>query len=161
MKLSLIAAMNQARVIGYQGKMPWHLPADLQHFKRLTMGKPMVMGRETFVSLGNPLPGRPHYVLSRHRKDIPGAQVFADLASALAAAQVPECCIIGGGQVFTQALPLATHLYLTFIDVDCPGDVFFPEWDRSQWLQTDEEQHHKDSKNPYDYRFTTWVRRTT
>ncbi len=140
MKISLIAAMTDKHVIGYQGRLPWHLPEDLAFFKSKTMGHPMLMGNITFKSLPGLLPGRTHLVLSR--KAPPSSAntpanapvyYFSDTSTALhaAAALDTEVFIIGGAQIYAQFLPMATCLYLTTIHAECPGDTFFPDWDRT------------------------------
>ena len=127
MIISLIAAMSPERVIGREGKLPWHSPTDLAHFKSTTMGHPVVMGRKTFDSIGQPLPGRKTIVLSRTLDELQGCVVVHSLQEALAAAEGDEeLFIIGGEEVFRQALPLCQRIYLTTVHGNFPGDVHFP-----------------------------------
>jgi len=164
--LALIAALAANRVIGLDNRMPWHLPADLKHFKALTLGKPIIMGRKTWDSLGRPLPGRLNLVVSRQAGlQLEGAEVFADLATALARADqwageqgVDELMLIGGGQLYAQALPLAERLYLTRIDAEPAGDAFFPAFDEERWQRTERQAHPAQDATP-GYAFETWLRR--
>jgi len=138
--LALIAALGENRVIGSQGRLPWHLPQDLAHFKALTMGKPIIMGRKTWDSIGKPLPGRLNLVISRTDLSTGGTEVFTSLEAALSRADnwaqqqnVNEIMVIGGGELYRQALPLATRLYLTRVTLNPEGDAFFPELPKAQW----------------------------
>ncbi|BCL75320.1 dihydrofolate reductase [Jeongeupia sp. HS-3] len=135
MQLAIISALGQNRVIGIDNKLPWHLPEDLKHFKALTMGAPMLMGRKTFESLPGLLPGRRHLVISRDaswRAD--GAEVFTSIDAALAACARDETVfVIGGGEIYRQALALADVLYLTEVALSPDGDAFFPEIPASVW----------------------------
>lgn len=141
-RLSLVVAMADNRVIGQQGGLPWHLPADLKRFKALTMGKPLVMGRKTFESIGRVLPGRPHVVITRTPGyAVPeGVDVVASLLEALARAhalairwKAHEIAVIGGGEIFAEALPLADRIYLTEVHAEIEGDTWFPELDPAEW----------------------------
>jgi dihydrofolate reductase len=158
--ISLIAALDRHRCIGKGNRLPWHLPADLQHFKRLTLDKPIVMGRKTWESLPGLLPRRPHIVISRdprYRAD--GCVVVDSVDAALAAAgDVDEIMVVGGAQVYRLMLPLARRMYLTFVDTSVDGDARFPAWDEAQWAQTAVESHPADERNPFDYRFVTLER---
>lgn len=160
-RISLIAAMSKNHVIGKNGAMPWHLPADLAHFKAITLGKPIIMGRKTFESIGRPLPKRRNIVLSRQENiTIDGVDIFTSLDDALLALKdEPEVVIIGGGVIFDLALSLANTMYLTYIDLDTDGDAFYPAWDETQWEVVSEEQHEADDKNPHRYRFIELERR--
>ncbi len=153
--ISIISAMARNRVIGHQNRLPWHLPADLQHFKAVTMGKPMVMGRKTWESLPGLLPGRPHIVVSRNRDyRAEGARVVHSLEEAIdAAGRVEELMIVGGANLYAQALSHAGRMYLTLIDAEVPGDACFPVFDVGQWQETAREKHPADAKNPFDYQF--------
>ena len=137
MKLSLIAAMAKNRVIGANNRLPWHLPADLRNFRRLTMGKPIVMGRKTFDSIGRPLPGRTNVVITRNRRyRAEGCVVFHSIDAALQQLRChEEVMVIGGASFYEQLLPVADRLYLTLIDQDFAGDTFFPRFDASRWHQ--------------------------
>jgi len=159
--ISIISAMAPNRVIGRNNKLPWHLPADLQHFKQITMGKPMIMGRKTWESLPGLLPGRPHIVLTRDAGyTAEGAKVAHSLEQALHFADAStEVMIVGGANLYTQALSIAQRLYLTEIDVDVDGDTWFPEFDRKQWREIDREEHGADERNTSDYRFITLEKR--
>lgn len=161
MKISMIVAMANKRVIGLNNKMPWHLPADLQHFKKTTLGKPVIMGRKTYDSIGRPLPGRLNIVVSRDvNLLIPGVTCVTSVEQALiAAAGVDEVMIIGGATIYEQFLKVANHLYLTFIDLDTIGDTYFPDYlNDGQWLEIENEQHVSDEKNAYNFKFVTLQR---
>jgi dihydrofolate reductase len=161
--LSLIAAMARNRVIGIDNKLPWHLPADLQHFKATTLGKPMIMGRKTWESLPGLLPGRPHIVVSRDPGYVAeGAQVADSLEAAIALAGelADEAMIIGGANLYAQALPLADRLYLTLVDAELEGDAWFPDFDEDDWRLDAREDHAPDDRNPYPYRFLSYTRVT-
>ena len=159
--VTLVAAMARDRVIGHAGVMPWHLPADLQHFKALTLGHPVVMGRKTFQSIGRALPGRLNIVISRSAPAWPEGVVGVDsLAAALAAAgTVDRVMVIGGGEIYTQALPLADGLELTLIDADCPGDTRFPALDLSEWLVRTVDVRPADVRNASPLSFVSLIRR--
>ncbi|MDX7743882.1 type 3 dihydrofolate reductase [Aeromonas veronii] len=163
MKISMIAAMAHDRVIGKDNQMPWHLPADLAHFKRVTLGKPVLMGRKTFESIGRPLPGRRNLVISRnsdYRAD--GVEVIDSVGAALAllaGSSVEELMVIGGGHLYAEMLPSADCLYLTQIDLTVEGDTRFPAFDDGQWQRIACESHPADEKNPHPYSFETWQRR--
>ena len=147
--LALIAARARNGVIGLDNRMPWHLPEDLAYFKRVTLGKPVVMGRKTFESIGRPLPGRLNIVVTRNPDwQAAGVQVAhsLDAALALAAAAAPEeIMLIGGAELYRQALPQADVLYLTEIDAEFAGDAFFPEVDLARWRIDCEEAGQRDS----------------
>ncbi len=157
--ISLIAAMANNRVIGKDNQMPWHLPADLAHFKAVTLGKPIVMGRKTYESIGRPLPGRKNIILSSNPDyKVEGCECVGSIEEALALAEdVEEIMIIGGGYLYSQTLPQADKLYLTFIDLDVEGDTQFPEFEHLQLTDVKREKHHKDEKNPYDYEFVDFT----
>jgi len=145
-KLALIAAMARNRVIGRDNAMPWHLPEDLRYFKATTLGKPIVMGRKTFDSLGRPLPGRTNIVVSRQADlTLDGAQVFASIDDALNAARqqaqadgVDEVMVIGGDNLYRQTLERADRIYLTRIDSEPEGDAWFPDFDEQAWTLASE-----------------------
>ena len=159
-RISLIAAVAENRVIGRANKLPWHLPADLQHFKRLTMGKPMIMGRRTWESLPGLLPGRRHIVVSRNRDfAAAGCQLVHSVNDALRLAEeAPEVMIIGGAAFYQQLLPYASCMYLTQIHAEIEGDSFFPGFDELDWHEVDREKHSADMHNLYDYTFLTLER---
>ena len=161
MKIAMIAAMAKQRVIGKDNQMPWHLPADLQHFKAVTLGKPVLMGRKTFESIGRPLPGRRNLVVSRTLPvDTKGVEWFSSVELALvAASSSSEVMVIGGGEIYRQCLPLADTLYLTEIELMVDGDAYFPDYQQTaNWHLVAEQQHQADSTNPYSYRFITLQR---
>ncbi|MGB1309879.1 MAG: type 3 dihydrofolate reductase [Leucothrix sp.] len=163
MIISMISAMAQNRVIGLDGKMPWHLPADLAHFKRSTMGCPVIMGRKTFDSIGRPLPGRMNIVLSRSAGlSLSGCEVVATLDNAFELVKgEEEVFIIGGQQLYQQALPLAQRLYLTHIDAQFEGDTYFPDYTQICWSQSLIKAHLADEKNAWPYQFEILERVST
>ena len=148
-RLALIVAMARNRVIGRDNELPWHLPEDLRHFRQLTMGKPLVMGRRTWQSIGRPLPGRPSLVVSRDPAfAAEGAEVFASLSAALERAGVlaeqagvGEIMVIGGAQVYAEALPRAARLYVTEVHAEVPGDTWFPAFEGADWQELAREEH--------------------
>ena len=159
--LTLIAAVGNNGVIGVAGALPWRLPADLQHFKALTLGKPVLMGRRTWDSLGRPLPGRRNLVVTRQAGFVAaGAEVFATVAAALSAvAAAPEVMVIGGGELYAQLLPQATALELTEVAATLDGDAFFPAVDASLWPEVSRVAHAADERHAYAYSFVRRVRR--
>ena len=152
-RISLIAALASNRVIGRQGTLPWHLPDDLRRFKAITMGHPVIMGRRTWESIGRPLPGRRNVVITRQAGyQAAGAEVFADLNGALAAvAGAPEVFVIGGGEMYAAALPLAHRLHLTELHQSVGGDAHFPPFDPAHWTQTMRESHTAPGGLRYDF----------
>jgi dihydrofolate reductase len=155
MKISIIVAMDKKGVIGLEGDLPWHLSADLKHFKAITMGKPLIMGRKTHESIGRPLPSRQNIVLT-HSQDFKaeGCVVVHSLEDAFqAAGDVDEVMIMGGSGIYDQSLMLADRLYLTEVHADVKGDVSFPEFDKSQWIEIEREAHIADEKNEFDFSF--------
>ena len=154
MTLSLIVAMTKNRVIGKDNQMPWHLPADLAWFRRNTLGKPVVMGRKTFASIGRPLPKRVNVVLSRSPFEHDGVIWHISLESAANFLHdFQEIMLIGGGEVFKQYLQQVDKLYLTEIQAELDGDTFFPEIDWNQWQSEFEEYRLADENNAYDLKF--------
>jgi dihydrofolate reductase len=162
-KISLIAAMAANRVIGRHNRLPWHLPADLKRFKRLTLGHTLIMGRKTFESIGRPLPGRSTVVVTRQTDYAPpGVQVAHSVQEALSLAEVEEVFIAGGAELFAETLPLADRLHLTLIEKDFEGDTFFPDFDPAEWRLVEEERHEPDETDaevPYGYTFQIHDRR--
>lgn len=158
MKLSLIAAMDKNRLIGKDNALPWHLPADLKHFKKVTMDKPILMGRKTYDSIGRPLPGRKNIVLTRAANvQIEGVTVVNSLDEAIAAvADTEELMVIGGGSIYELLLPEAERLYLSFVEGEFEGDAWFPEFDEEEWEITDDKTQAPDEKNLYACRFVTY-----
>ncbi len=154
----MIAAMANNRVIGLDNKMPWHLPADLQHFKKVTTGKPVIMGRKTFESIGRPLPGRRNIIITRNSEyTAEGIEVVTTPEAALELVYaVEEVMIIGGGNIYEQFLPKAERLYLTFIDLDIKGDTQFPDYNKvANWDVREEQENLPDEKNKSSYNFVT------
>ena len=162
MIIALIAAMTENYVIGKNGELPWCLPSDFLHFKKLTWGKTIVMGRKTFESLGNPLKGRNHVVLSRHwQSPWPDIVVCSTLQKALLRLQhEKEVMVIGGQQIFEEALSVAHRMYLTRIHTILVGDRFFPVWDERDWYITSQEPHQRNSAHAFDYDFIQLDRKT-
>ena len=158
--IRLVVAYSANRCIGKDNALPWRLPSDLQHFKRVTMGLPIIMGRKTWESLGRPLPGRPNLVISRNADyPAPGAQVFTDLEQALRAwPDAGTVCVIGGEQLFRLALPLAQELVATEIHAFVAGDTFFPELSASQWREA--ERLPQPAENGLKFDFVTYRRAT-
>ncbi|MCP4302034.1 MAG: type 3 dihydrofolate reductase [Gammaproteobacteria bacterium] len=159
--ISIIVAASTNNVIGADGKLPWRLSDDLKRFKRLTMGKPIVMGRLTWESIGRPLPGRQNIVLTRQAGLMAeGCDVVASPADALAAAaDREEVMIIGGSQVYELFLPKASRLYVTRVHAEIDGDAFFPEIDESVWRLIDSEAHEANDANQFAFDFKTYERR--
>jgi dihydrofolate reductase len=159
--ISLIAALDRNYAIGRDGAMPWHLPDDLQRFKQLTLGKPVLMGRKTALAIGRPLPARRNLVLT-HSGAAPfaGQEVVASLDAAIAAAGGAELCVIGGGEVYALALPRATRLQLTWIDTAAENaDAFFPRFDATLWRETTRVAHLADARHEFAFEFVDYERR--
>lgn len=159
--ISMIAAMADNRVIGADNDMPWHLPADLKHFKSLTIGKPVLMGRKTYESIGKALPGRPNIVITSNSSyTLDDATVVSSIEAAmLESSAYEEVMIIGGGSIYQSMLAQAQRLYLTFIDLKVEGDTQFPDYEaHANWKEVSRESHRKDDKNPHDYTFVTLER---
>jgi len=163
MIISAIVATDQDGTIGKEGRIPWYLPADLKFFKRTTIGSPVIMGRKTFFSIGRPLPKRTNIVLTRDPYFVATGIV---LANSLEAALAHEACrdaeevfIIGGGEIYRQAMPLVERVYLTTVDTKIEdGDAFFPSLSPEDWAEKWFEEHQPDEKNPFSYRFSRWER---
>lgn len=148
-------------MIGVDNRLPWRLPADMKHFRALTLGKAVLMGRKTFESIGKPLAGRTNIVVSRDRGFRPeGVRVAHSIEEALALARdQDEIMVIGGASFYAQLLPRAQRLYLTEIHHDFAGDAFFPAWQSEEWRETARDDHAPDDGNPYPYSFITLERR--
>lgn len=155
MKISLIVAVDEINGIGKNNQLPWYLPADLQHFKKITTGFPIIMGRKTFDSIGKALPNRRNIVVSRQENlEISGVEVSDSIQSAiLLCKDEHEIFIIGGAQIFEQSLDLADTLYLTVIQNNFNADTFFPKIDEKHWNLCLDEAHKPDEKNVYSYNF--------
>lgn len=167
MIISAIVALGKNNVIGRNNALPWNLPADLRHFKELTKGKPIIMGSKTFESIGKALPQRDNIVLTMDSDyKAPGCKLANSLQQALQLAEQSEmgkasgeAMICGGASVYRQLLPLTNRMYLTFIEHDFEGDTYFPEFDKTEWQETERKAHKADTQNPYDYCFITLERK--
>ena len=161
MPISIIAALAKNRVIGKDNKLPWNLPADLKHFKELTLGKPVIMGQKTFESIGKPLPGRTNIILTLDKNFKPqGCVVAHSIEEVLKkAADSNEVMICGGASVYKQFLPLAHKMYLTLIDADFEGDAYFPEFNWADWQEVERVENEPDKENSYKYIFITLKRK--
>ncbi|WP_338447932.1 dihydrofolate reductase [Niallia oryzisoli] len=160
--ISFIVAMDKNRVIGKDNKLPWHLPADLKFFKKVTMGHPIIMGRNTFESIGKPLPGRENIIVTRNKEYkqegctiIHSVKELLDLSSR----KDEEVFVIGGSELFQATFSVADRLYITKIEEEFAGDTYFPEFNESNWVLVSQEKGEKDEKNPYDYFFTIYERK--
>lgn len=160
-KIALIVAHDRRRAIGVDGRLPWHLPDDLRHFKALTQGQAVLMGRRTYASIGRALPGRQNIVLSRDRAfAAEGIEVHAGLASALAACRRDECWIIGGGEIYALGLPLAERLEVTEVDVELPhADAWFPAWEAGEYFEVDRTRHVADTQHAHAFEFVSYRRK--
>ena len=160
MSLTLVVAIDAQRGIGVNNQLPWHLPEDLAHFKRVTLGRPMIMGRKTFDSIGRPLPGRRNIVVTRNPEwRHEGVEAVTSLEAAIALVGDEEASIIGGAQIFEAALPLADRMIVTEIAHAFACDTFFPAIDPAVWVESARERHRSES-NGFDYAYVTYVRRT-
>lgn len=160
MTIALIVAMTKNSVIGQSNQLPWNLPADLEHFRTLTRYKPIIMGRNTFESIGRPLPQRDNIIISRTQTPQSGILIYPTLSEALKAYHdAPEIFVIGGNRLFAEALPLADTLYFTHIDATLPGDVYFPQWDITQWEIIERKWHERDEQHAYRFEFVTYRRK--
>lgn len=155
MQISAIVAMSENRVIGKDNKLPWHLPADLKYFKKVTQGKPILMGRKTFESIGRPLPNRTNIVLTRDGNfQAAGCVVVDSVQAAFAAvADQEEVFVIGGALLFKELLPRVQRLYLTVIHQNFEGDAFFPELNLNEWKEVERMDNESDEQNLYKYSF--------
>lgn len=160
MIISLIAAMDRNRLIGNNNQLPWHLPADFAHFKSVTMGKPVVMGRKTWESIGRPLPGRTNIVLTRNPETrFEGAVCVTSFEAAMAVVpDVEEIMVIGGSTIYEMLLPIADRMYITFVEGEFEGDAWFPEFDENEWRESECQRRPADENNIYDCRFVTLER---
>jgi dihydrofolate reductase len=165
-RLALIVAAAENGVIGRNNALPWYLPEDLRYFKRVTMGKPIIMGRKTFASIGKPLPGRTNIVITRNPLFLAeGVKVVSSLAAALELAQhlalvdgAEEAVVIGGAEIYQAALPVADRLYLTEVHASLEGDAELPAIDWTQWREVSRERHAAQAPNQYDYSFVCYER---
>ena len=161
MKISIIAAVADNGVIGVDNRLPWHLGADMKHFKTITTGHTILMGKNTYLSIGKALPNRRNIILSHSLKSVEGCEVIAsvDDLSKLGLADEEELIVIGGAHVYNQLLAKADNLYLTYVHVQADGNVRFPEIDLNHWHITYKEMHRADDKNDYDYTFVNYERK--
>lgn len=163
MTISIIAALGRNRAIGYQNQLPWRLPADLQRFKQLTLGHHILMGRKTFESIGRPLPGRTSIIITRQPDyAAEGCLIAHSLEEAIALAQArdeQEAFVIGGADIYAQALPQADRMYLTFVEAEPEADAFFPAFQETSWETTEEVLFTADEKHAYAMKFITLQRR--
>lgn len=161
--ISIVVAMGKNRVIGANNALPWQLPKDMERFRQLTMGKPVIMGQKTFASLSKALPGRTNIVLTLDKKfQAPGCFMAHSIEEALQIAKeknTKEAMIIGGASVYKQFLPLADKMYLTLIDAEFAGDAFFPEFDYDKWEEIERIENEPDKDNPYRYTFLSLKRK--
>jgi dihydrofolate reductase len=155
MKISLIVAMDRKGVIGKGGMLPWHLSSDLQHFKKITMGKPIIMGRRTHESIGRPLPGRENVVISRNKDyQAKDCTVLNSLECAYVKYKdLDEIMIMGGAELYRQTIDKARRIYLTEVHAEQEGDTYFPKFDRESWEEIERHDFRADEKNEYDYSF--------
>ena len=163
MIISLVVAAASNHVIGKGGIMPWHLPNDLRHFKNVTWGMPVVMGRKTFDSLGKPLTGRKNIVITRQEDwKADGAVAVKSMEDALFLVKetdAKEAMIIGGGEIFKMMFPKADRIYMTRVDADPEGDTFFPEINPTQWRLVSQKNYEADEKNAFNHSFQLWERK--
>jgi len=159
MIISIIAAMDQNRLIGAENGLPWHLPADFKHFKEVTLGKPVLMGRKTFESIGRPLPGRKNIVISRSGFRADGVESADSIDAGLElVADAEEVMIIGGANIYEQTISRAGKMYLTHVDASCEGDAWFPEINDNDWSVIDQQLVEADEKNNYSFMIATYQR---
>ena len=159
MNISMIAALAKNRVIGFQNQLPWRLRTDLQHFLKCTMGKPIVMGRKTYDSIGKPLPGRENIILSSQQNLVIADCKIIHKISELKQFDAAEIMIIGGATLYEMMLPYASTLYLTFVDCEPEGDTFFPAWKSDDWQTIAESSHLADEQNDHDFQFVQLQRK--
>lgn len=163
MKISIVVAMSENGVIGHNNRLLWHLPNDLKHFKALTLGKPIIMGRKTYQSIGKPLPGRQNIILTHDLNfRIPGCDVVHTIDQALAVSkEASEVMIIGGGEIYRLFFPLAACIHITYVHTQLEGEISFEPLDQNEWAEISRERHYQDEKHHYDYSFVTLTRRTS
>jgi len=160
-RISIISAMASNRAIGIRNTLPWQLPEDLKHFKALTMGHHIVMGRKTYDSIGKPLPGRDTVIVTRNADfAVPGCLAVNSLDAALTVSHGDaEVFFVGGAELYRQALAIAHRIYLTEIQRVFDGDAFFPEFDKSQWIETARDKHRTEGPNGFEYHFVVYDRK--
>ena len=157
--VTLVAALARNRAIGFRGRMPWHLPSELAHFRSTTWGKPVVMGRRTFEAIGRALPGRQNIVVTGNREfRAEGCEIAVSLEQAILLAHGPEVMVIGGGELYRQALPLASRMVLTVIDCEPEADTWFPAWNESEWKVVLRRSCAADSGSPLAFEIVEYLR---
>tara|TARA_R110002111_G_scaffold236825_2_gene298150 strand:+ start:248 stop:745 length:498 start_codon:yes stop_codon:yes gene_type:complete len=161
MKLAIIVATDERSLIGKDNDLPWKLSADLQYFRKITMGKPLIMGRRTHESIGRPLPGRKNIIITNDLAyHAAGCIVTHSIQQAFEACEgAEEVMIMGGASLYRQCLPLADTIYLTQVQAQLDGDTWFPDWDKQQWHEVSKEMHLADEKNEYPYSFIVYERK--
>ena len=159
MTVSAIVAIAENHAIGKDNKLLWHLPNDLKHFKTITSGHTVIMGRKTYDSVGRPLPNRRNIIVTRQNLAIEGCEVVNSVEDALAlCADEDEVFIVGGAEIYKLAMPLTDKIYLTIVHQNFDGDTYFPEIKANEWRETEREDHQPDNKNPLPYSFITFER---
>jgi dihydrofolate reductase len=157
--VTVVAALARNRAIGWRGRMPWHLPGELRHFRETTMGKPIVMGRKTFAAIGRALPGRQNIVVTRDpRFRAEGCQAAASLDEAIELAEGDEVLVIGGGELYRQALPMASRMVLTLVDSEPEADTWFPRWNAAEWRVVSRRAVAADARNPFAFEIVEYIR---
>ena len=160
MTISIVVAIAQNHAIGKDNKLLWHLPNDLKHFKTITSGHTVIMGRKTYDSVGKPLPNRRNIVITRQRMDISGCEVVNSLEQALALCKTEEeVFIVGGAEIYRQAMSVTNKIHLTIVHQNFDGDTYFPDIEENTWIETEREDYQPDEKNKLPYSFITLERR--
>jgi len=161
MRLSIVVALDDNRLIGKDNRLPWYLPADLAFFKKITTGNSILMGRKTYDSIGRPLPNRRNIVITRNSEiSIKGCEIVNSIEKALSITKdEEEVMVIGGANLFEQLLPVVSRLYITHIEGEFEGGTYFPDYDESEWLVVSRESHQPDEKNKYAYQFSIMDRK--
>lgn len=160
MEIAIIVAMTPQGLIGKDNQIPWHLPVDLQRFKKITMGHPIIMGRKTFESLPGLLPGRQHIVLTRNSNYAAEGCVVVTNWAQIEILVNGKAFVIGGADIYNYALPIAKHLYTTIVHAELEGDTYFPEWNKDEWQEVEQEFISKDDKNKFDVDYIQYIRTT-
>jgi len=158
MEIAIIVAMTPQGLIGKDNQIPWHLPADLQRFKQITMGHPIIMGRKTFESLPGLLPGRQHIVLTRNPNYAAEGCVVVSNWAQIEILVEGKAFVIGGADIYNYALPIAQYLYTTIVHAELEGDTYFPEWNKQEWQEVERELRGKDEKNKFDVDNIQYIR---
>lgn len=157
--VSIVAAVGRNGALGHEGAMPWHLPDELRHFRRITLGKPVIMGRRTFDAIGRALPGRQNIVVTRNPAfEAAGAEIAGSLQAALEQSAGREAMVIGGGQLYRLALPVSGRMFLTVVDCTPDADTWFPEWHRQDWRLAGSVRHDADERHAHAFEMQEWIR---